>query len=158
MSHEHSERPEAVLPRAEPSDAVRERVLQACRREMVRRVAEERRTRLRRWSLATGVALALRAKASASRVVVLTGDAELNEGSNWEAVMLAPHLQLENLTLLVIDNGSSTLRLRPIEALLSAFGWDAESVDGRDHGELERSLFRRLERPSATVAVIGEES
>ena len=107
--------------------------------------------------LAIGVALALRAKASPSRVVVLTGDAELNEGSNWESIMLAPHLQLENLTLLVIDNGSSTVRLRPIDALLSAFGWDAASVDGRDHGELERSLSRRPDRPAATVAVIGDE-
>jgi transketolase len=107
--------------------------------------------------LACGVALALRARASASRVVVLTGDAELNEGSNWEAIMLAPHLGLDNLTLLVIDNGSSTLRLRPIEQRLSAFGWDAESVDGRDHAELEQSLSRRCDRPAATVAVIREE-
>ncbi len=107
--------------------------------------------------LACGVALALRARASSSRVVVLTGDAELNEGSNWEAIMLAPHLGLENLTLLVIDNGSSTLRLRPIEKRLSAFGWDAESVDGRDHADLERSLSRRPNGPSATVAVIGED-
>ena len=107
--------------------------------------------------LASGVALALRARASSSRVVVLTGDAELNEGSNWEAIMLAPNLGLENLTLLVIDNGSSTLRLRPIERRLSAFGWDAETVDGRDHAELERSLSRRPDGPSATVAVIGED-
>jgi transketolase len=64
--------------------------------------------------MAVGVALALRAKRSQRRVVVLTGDAELNEGSNWEAIMLAPHLGLENLTLLVIDNRSSSIRLRPI--------------------------------------------
>ena len=107
--------------------------------------------------LACGVALALRARASSSRVVVLTGDAELNEGSNWEAIMLAPHLDLENLTLLVIDNGSSTVRLRPIEARLSAFGWDAESVDGRDHAALERSLSRGRGGPYATVAVIAED-
>ena len=63
--------------------------------------------------LAVGVALALRAKGADQRVVVLTGDAELNEGSNWEAIMLAPQLQLGNLTLLVIDNNSSTIDLVP---------------------------------------------
>jgi len=106
--------------------------------------------------LAVGVALALRAKRSDSRVVVLTGDAELNEGSNWEAVILAPHLELANLTLLVIDNGSTTPSLRPIADRLTPFGWDAEQVDGRDHVALEQSLARRPGRPSATVAVIGD--
>jgi transketolase len=108
-------------------------------------------------ALAVGVALALRAKDSASRVVVLTGDAELNEGSNWEAIIAAPHLGLTNLTLLVIDNGSSTPPMRPIADRLSPFGWDAEEVDGRDHGSLERSLSRRPGRPSATIARIAGE-
>jgi transketolase N-terminal domain/subunit len=48
--------------------------------------------------------------------------------------------------------------LRPIERLLGAFGWDAESVDGRDHAALERSLSRRGSAPAATVALIGEEA
>ena len=59
--------------------------------------------------MSVGVALALPARKGSSdqRVVVLTGDAELNEGSNWEAILLAPALHLTNLTLLVIDNHSS---------------------------------------------------
>ena len=62
------------------------------------------------------------------RVVVLTGDAELNEGSNWEAILLAPHLGLDNLTLLVIDNHSSSIPMvRRWTPRLGAFGWDAES-------------------------------
>ena len=64
--------------------------------------------------MAVGVALALRAKGlTEPRVVVLCGDAELNEGSNWEAVLLAPHLGLGNLTLLVVDNHSSTPDMAP---------------------------------------------
>ena len=52
--------------------------------------------------------LALRAKGlTEPRVFVLCGDAELNEGSNWEAILLAPHQRLGNLTLLVVDNHSS---------------------------------------------------
>ncbi|MEO8425446.1 MAG: transketolase, partial [Actinomycetota bacterium] len=60
--------------------------------------------------LAVGTALALRAKGlDDARVVVLCGDAELNEGTNWEAILLAPHLRLGALTLLVIDNHSSSI-------------------------------------------------
>jgi transketolase len=108
--------------------------------------------------MAVGVALALRAKRSQRRVVVLTGDAELNEGSNWEAIMLAPHLGLENLTLLVIDNRSSSIRLRPIEAPLAAFGWHAEAVDGRDPAALSAALSRRNTLPTAVVATVADAS
>jgi transketolase len=108
--------------------------------------------------LGVGVALALRARASQSRVVVLTGDAELNEGSNWEAIMLAPHLGLAGLTLLIVDNGSSSIPLRPIERRLAAFGWDADTVDGRDPKQLQRALARRADRPTAVVATIEEAS
>jgi len=104
--------------------------------------------------LAAGVALALRAKGADQRVVVLTGDAELNEGSNWEAIMLAPQLQLENLTLLVIDNGSSTIDLVPIHERLAVFGWQAEQVDGRDHTALEAALSARYDSPAAVVATV----
>jgi transketolase len=107
--------------------------------------------------MAVGVALALRAKRSQRRVVVLTGDAELNEGSNWEAIMLAPHLGLENLTLLVIDNRSSSIRLRPIEAPLAAFGWHAEAVDGRDPAALSAALSQRNTLPTAVVATVADE-
>ena len=107
--------------------------------------------------LAVGVALALRAKGAKGadqRVVVLTGDAELNEGSNWEAIMLAPQLQLGNLTLLVIDNGSSTIDLVPIHERLAVFGWHAEPVDGRDHAALEAALSARHDSPAAVVATV----
>jgi len=107
--------------------------------------------------LAVGVALALRAKGAKGadqRVVVLTGDAELNEGSNWEAIMLAPQLQLGNLTLLVIDNGSSTIDLVPIHERLAVFGWQAEQVDGRDHAALEAALSARRDSPAAVVATV----
>src|ERR1044072_8463905 len=64
--------------------------------------------------MAVGVALALRAKGVyEARTVVLCGDAELNEGSNWEAILLAPQLELGNLTLLVIDNHSSIRMMTP---------------------------------------------
>jgi transketolase len=109
-------------------------------------------------ALGVGTALALRAKQlEEQRVVVLCGDAELNEGSNWEAIMLAAHVRLTNLTLLVIDNHSSSFPMEPWEAKLTAFGWDAVVVDGHDHAGLEAALApRSVDRPNAVVADIPE--
>ncbi len=108
--------------------------------------------------ISVGVAMALRAKGlDDRRVIVLTGDAELNEGSNWEAVLLTPALGLTNLTLLVIDNHSSTLPMAPWDAKLESFGWSAHVVDGHDHHALERALTARHgTRPTAVVADIPE--
>ena len=105
--------------------------------------------------MAVGVAYALRAKGlDEQRVIVLTGDAELNEGSNWEAILHAGTAGLANLTLVVVDNASGTLPMRSIETKLNAFGWDAVTVDGRDHDALERALSRTTDRADAVVAVI----
>jgi transketolase len=109
-------------------------------------------------ALGIGTALALRAKGLRDqRVIVLCGDAELNEGSNWESILLAPHLGLRNLSLLVIDNHSSSIPMDPWESRLGAFGWDVAVVDGHDHARLESGLSRRpVDRPNAVVADIPE--
>jgi len=109
--------------------------------------------------ISVGIALGLRAKhLPKPRVVVLTGDAELNEGTNWEAIMLAPHLRLGNLTLLVIDNHSSTIGHGSLAEKLQLFGWAAVAVDGRDHDQLRQALSRRLpDRPTAVIADIRRE-
>jgi transketolase len=108
--------------------------------------------------MSIGVALSLRARGlTEQRVFVLTGDAELNEGSNWEAILLAPALGLNNLTLLVIDNHSSHLPMAPFDAKLESFGWRATIVEGHDHGALERALRERdAVHPTAVVADVPE--
>jgi transketolase len=108
--------------------------------------------------MAIGTALALRAKDNAqARVIVLCGDAELNEGSNWEAIMLAPHLRLSNLTLLVIDNHTSTIPMGPWRERLGSFGWRTDIVSGHDHDQLERALrVRAPEQPTAIIADLPE--
>ena len=108
--------------------------------------------------MSIGVALALRAKnMAAQRVVVLCGDAELNEGANWEAILLAPQLDLGNLTLLVIDNHSSSLAMTHWEERLGSFGWDPHVVDGHDHAALETALrIRHADRPVAVIADVPQ--
>jgi transketolase len=107
--------------------------------------------------MAVGVAYALRARGGGDeqRVFVLTGDAELNEGSNWEAILHAGSVGLSNLTLIVIDNRSSTVELGDIAAKLAAFAWDAVSVDGRDREALRAAYERRADVPTAIVAVVA---
>jgi transketolase len=109
-------------------------------------------------SMGVGVALGLRARGLLEqRVVVLAGDAELNEGSNWEAILLAPALDLGSLTLLVIDNHSSLLPMAPWVDKLEAFGWRARVVDGHAHDALEGALLDRdAATPTAVVADIPE--
>jgi transketolase len=99
------------------------------------------------FPLGVGMALALRRKASPSRVFVLVGDGEANEGTIWEAALLAAHHGLDNLILIVDHNHStdSALSLGDLAAKLRSFGWDAQDVDGHDAG----SLFTALTRPAA---------
>ncbi len=108
-------------------------------------------------SMAVGVAQALRAKGlTGPRVVVLCGDAELNEGSNWEAIALAPNLHLDNLTLVVLDNHSSSLAVESWRARLGSFGWAVREVDGHDHDALARAFVPVSDRPLAVVADVPE--
>jgi transketolase len=107
--------------------------------------------------MAVGVALALRARRNDARAFVLCGDAELNEGSNWEAILLAGHLRLSNLTLIVVDNHSTSIGMSPWDAKFRSFGWHVRAVDGHDHSALEEALLERSEgAPHAVVADIPE--
>jgi len=106
--------------------------------------------------MAVGVAYALRARgADEQRVFVLTGDAELNEGSNWESILHAGSAGLSNLTLIVVDNHSSTVEMGDIAGKLAAFGWDAVTVDGRDRDALRAAFDRRAAGPTSVVAVVA---
>lgn len=106
--------------------------------------------------MAVGTALGLRARGIDSRVVVLVGDAELDEGSNQEAIEVAAALRLANLTVVAVDNSSATYRpWARIADRFAAQGWDAATVNGRDHDELEAALTRRgVHQPTAVVAEI----
>jgi transketolase len=108
--------------------------------------------------LAVGTALGLRAQGLDARVVVLVGDAELDEGSNHEAIELAGAMGLEQLTVVVVDNHSSTHnRQGVIPGRFAHEGWHSVVVDGRDHAQLELALKRPTPaRPSVVVAEVEE--
>jgi len=110
--------------------------------------------------LAVGTALGLRAQGIGSRVVVLVGDAELDEGSNHEALELAAALSLDALTVVVVDNRSSSYAVPGrIAERFAAEGWHTVSVDGRDHDALEKALSHRpVGQPNVVVAHVEEKS
>ena len=107
-------------------------------------------------AIAVGRALALDGRSQeGARVVVLVGDAELDEGSNWEAVQLAGRLGLGRLTTVVVDNRSSTYHWPGgIAARFELEGWSAATVDGRDHDALHGALTTTGERPHAVIAEV----
>lgn len=99
-------------------------------------------------SVATGAALAARRQGSARRVFALLSDAELNEGSIWEAALFAAHHRLANLIALIDMNGQQALGYTPdvldpgppAADRWRAFGWDVREVDGHDADALQRTI------------------
>ncbi len=92
--------------------------------------------------MAVGMAYALRLKQSPARVFCLVGDQELNEGSCWEAIMLAGRFKLANLTLIVDDNRSSE-RSNPmgeIGAKVQPWGWNIFICDGHNHDAIGMAM------------------
>lgn len=112
--------------------------------------------------IAVGLALGSRLTKGSWRTWVLTGDGELQEGSNWEAIMAAGQFGLDGLTLVVDrnrlqqgDTTENTVTLDPLADRLVSFGWSVVEVDGHDIGALVRT-FTDLPvvagRPTAIIA------
>ena len=104
--------------------------------------------------IAVGMALAFKLRNSPRRVFTLIGDGEANEGSTWEAIMVAVNLGLPNLTILV-DFNKSQVRSLPIQnpgERLKAFGCEVHDVDGHDVPELASALQASARGVKAIVA------
>jgi transketolase len=109
-----------------------------------------------------GIALDLRLRDTPRRVFVVLGDGELNEGSVWEAALVAAGLGLSNLVAVVDRNGAQAnaftedlLPLEPLADKWSAFGWGVRQADGHDFEDLERAfqgLPERAGRPTVILA------
>lgn len=114
--------------------------------------------------LAVGVGLSLAAKLSGRtyRTFVLCGDGELQEGSNWEALMSGARFELDNLTLIVDrnrlqlgDRTESIVGLEPLSDKLSSFGWRVVECDGHDMVALSDTLATCARTPGKPHALIA---
>ena len=114
--------------------------------------------------LPVGLGIALFAKNHNKkwRTFVLLSDGELNEGSNWEAFMMAAHLKMNNLTV-IIDNNKlqamgftkDIINMEPLEDKLKAFGWEVARVeDGHDFQKIYNSLNRLLGKKSLKPKIL----
>ena len=93
--------------------------------------------------VAVGAAIGAKLSGASWRVFVLTGDGELQEGSNWEAAMSAAHHKLDNLTVIIDrnrlqqgDTVAATNGLEPLADKWRAFGWAVQEIDGHDYTQL----------------------
>jgi transketolase len=116
--------------------------------------------------VAVGMALGARMTGGSWRTFVLTGDGELQEGSNWEAAMAAAHYGLDRLTLIVDrnrlqqgDRTEQTIGLEPLTDRFRAFGWAVRDVDGHDIDALVAAcdaLPNETGRPSCLIAATNK--
>ncbi len=108
-------------------------------------------------ALAVGSAYAIGLAGSPARVFVLVGDGELDEGSNHEAIAVASRLGLANLTVIVVDNESSTHGWPGgIGTRFGVEGWQCVDVDGRNQVDILSALkTSHPDRPLVVVARVG---
>lgn len=94
-----------------------------------------------------GKAMAAKRLQAQWRTFVLLSDGEMDEGSNWEALMFAAHHHLDNLVAIVdynklqsLTSVANTLGLEPLADKFRAFGWSVKEVDGHNHAQLQLAL------------------
>jgi len=104
--------------------------------------------------IAVGMAWAAKIKKSLTRVYVLVGDGEMNEGTMWEAALFAASEKLSRLTVIIDDNDSigQMINMGHLAEKLRAFGFDTVTVDGHDEIALAQTLGMPHENPLAVIA------
>jgi transketolase len=110
-------------------------------------------------SVGIGTAVVAKREGHPYRTYVLIGDGECQEGSIWEAIMLAPALRLDNLSVIVDNNGlqgssriDEIMDMSNLQQRFSAFGWEAYEVDGHDVDALAAVLLLPQAGPKVVVA------
>ena len=108
------------------------------------------------FPMAVGMAMGNRIKGCPGRIFVLAGDGEMNEGTMWEAALLAGSEKLDNLTLIIDDNESinEMLNIGDLSEKLRTFGFETATVNGHDEEALRVALSN--ERKGKPLAVIAK--
>ena len=108
--------------------------------------------------IACGMAHALKLQESKRNVYVLMGDGESQEGSVWEAAMLAPHLELNNLVVFIDRNNlqgygraSEILSYEPIDKKFEAFNWEVLRIDGHNPKAIKEAVDFKTNKPKMII-------
>jgi len=109
-----------------------------------------------------GMALGAKLKHQTHKIVVMIGDGELDEGSTWEAILHASHFKLDNILLIVDQNGwqsygrtGKVLNTEPLGDKFEAFGWSVKKADGHDFQSIEKACAAipfQKDKPSVIIA------
>ena len=112
-------------------------------------------------SVATGMALGAKHAGKSCRVYSLLGDGEIQEGQVWEACMAAAHYKLDNLCIVVDNNGlqidgniADVMSPYPIVDKLVAFGFHVIAIDGHDFDQIEAALNTAKEIKGKPTAIV----
>ena len=114
-------------------------------------------------SAACGMALAAKINNKDYRTYTLIGDGESQEGQVWEAIMFAAHYKLDNLCLIVDNNGlqidgrvCDVMNTMPYESKLLAFGWHVITVDGHNMEQILAALKEAGETKGKPTAIVAK--
>jgi transketolase len=114
-------------------------------------------------SAACGMALAAKLQGKDYRVYALLGDGEIEEGQIWEATMFAGHRKLDNLCVIVDNNGlqidgkiEDVCSPYPITDKFKAFNFNVIEIDGHDFGQIEDAFKKARETKGMPTAIIAK--
>ena len=112
-------------------------------------------------SVAVGMALAAKHQGKTCRVYTLLGDGEIQEGQVWEALMSAKHYGLDNLCVIIDNNGlqidgkiSDVMSPYPIPEKLKAFGFEVAEIDGHDFDQIEAAFAKARETSGVPFGIV----
>jgi transketolase len=106
-----------------------------------------------------GIAISMKKRKSDSKSIVVISDGECDEGTTWESALLASHNELNNLILIIDNNGiqslgttKDTLNLEPLMDKWVSFGWNVQSINGHDLDALIEAIEKPSDKPLCIVA------
>ena len=115
------------------------------------------------FSTACGMALAGKIDGKDYRTYAMVGDGESQEGQIWEAIMFAAHYKLDNLCLIIDNNGlqidgfvRDVMNTMPYESKLEAFDWNVISIDGHDVAQILDAFDKARETKGKPTAIIAK--
>lgn len=113
------------------------------------------------FPISCGLAIAAKRKLQNHKIYCIVGDGEMDEGSNWEALLFGAHHKLSNLCLIVdynklqgLGHTNEVLNLEPLKEKILSFNWGCLEIDGHNHDEIKTALlhFSTCQKPTMIIA------